>query len=132
MGLERKQAPPGPFELLSSGSVFTGTKGYLASPPSERKLPIPISPERQTDTQTLTEQTLNTAERAELWQHLPRLQPGHLLLADSWRQKSGPQGHQPQGGGGRGRGYLSRRDGLQGIRASSRNGPVLRSQTVGG
>lgn len=48
LGLECKQAPPRPFELLSSGSVFTGTQGYLASPPSERKLPIPISLERQT------------------------------------------------------------------------------------
>lgn len=99
--------------------------------PSERKLPIPISPERETDTQMLTEQTLNhTAERSKHWPHLPRLQTGHLLLADSWRQERGPQGHQSRGAGGGG--YLSRRNGLQGIRASSHNGPVLRSQTVGG
>lgn len=37
MGLEHKQAPPGPFELLSSGSLFTGTKGYLALPPRTQR-----------------------------------------------------------------------------------------------
>lgn len=38
MGLECKQAPPrGPSELPSSGSLFTGTKGYLASPPRTQR-----------------------------------------------------------------------------------------------
>ena len=131
-GFGTQTSPPRTFWTAFLRKCVYRHEGYLASPPSDRKLHIPISPERQTDTQMLTEQTPNSAERAKLWQHLPRLQPGHLLLADSWRQKSGPQGHQPQGGGGRGRGYLSRKDGLQGIRASSRNGLVLRSQTVGG
>lgn len=62
MSLERKQAPPPdllncfPQEVCSQALRVT----WLRPPgPSERKLPIPISPERQTDTQMLTEQTLN-------------------------------------------------------------------------